>query len=446
MAATLPPDWSAVMLGGRYRLDTRLGSSTSDGNEWWQATDTVLARPVLVELGQFGIESPLAGTSRLAHPNVTSVYDTGAEGGRQWVVAELPRGRSLRNLLDRHGPFAPGPTVGIGVQLCAALAAAHRIGVSHGHLDLDRVIVSKEGRVKVGGFTGAGSPTSDVTAAGRVLYELLCGHSPDSAGAPVAPRLLRPGIPPALEDVVLRALGGGDQPITEAEALGSVLAGVDVGADDAVPDVVREPTPPAGTGPLRQRRRRPWWEPAAVALFVIVAAAAIALAVVSRKSSGNGPTGPGTAGGAGAISITKATAFDPPPGDGKEDDAALPLLIDGKTDTVWSTEFYATRDFGRLKKGVGVYMTLNGPTTLRTLTINSPSRGWLGQVYVANAPPPSVLAGWGRPVASFAVNGQVTSVSLGGVRGNLVLVWITDLGSAPPPQVKVDIGELSLSS
>ncbi|HWW53745.1 MAG TPA: hypothetical protein VNY84_08245 [Acidimicrobiales bacterium] len=445
MPATLPPDWSAVMLGGRYRLDTRLGSSTSEGNEWWQATDTVLARPVLVELGQLGIESSLAGTGRLAHPNVASVYDTGAEGGRQWVVAELPRGRSLRNLLDRHGPLAPGPTVGIGVQVCAALAAAHRIGVSHGHLDLDRVIVSKEGRVKVGGFTGAGSPAGDVTAAGRLLYELLCGHRPDD-GTPVAPRLLRPGVPPALEDVVLGALGGGNRSITDAETLRSALADVDVGTDDAIPDVVREPTPPAGTGPLRQRRRRPWWEPAAVALVVIVAAAAIALAVVSRNGSGNGPTAPGRAGGAGAISVAKATAFDPPPGDGKEDDAALPLLIDGKPDTVWSTEFYATRDFGHLKKGVGVYLTLNGPTKLRTLAINSPSRGWLGQVYVANAPPPSALAGWGRPVASFAVNGQVTSVSLGGAQGSLVLVWITDLGSAPPPQVKVDIGELSLSS
>ena len=442
MAATLPPDWSTVMLGGRYRLDSRLGSPTEEGSEWWQATDTVLARPVLVELGQSGLES-LPGTGRLAHPNVSAVYDTGSDDGRPWVIAELPRGRSLRQLLDGHGPFAPGPTVGIGLQLSAALAAAHRIGVSHGHLDLDRITVSEEGRVKVGGFTGSGSPTEDVTAAGCVLYELLCGHPPDSS-APVAPRLLRPGIPPALDDAVLGALGRGVSPIADAEALRLALTEVDAGSDDAAPDVVREPTPPVGTRPLRRRRGRPWWELVAVAAIVAAAVAAIILAVVSGKGPGHGTAASGTAAGGGAFTVARATAFDPPPGDGQEDDARLPLLIDGNPSTLWSTEFYTTHDFGRLKKGVGVFLTLNSATKLHTLTINSPSRGWTGQVYAATSAA-TTLAGWGKAVASFSVNSQVTSVGLGGVRGSVVLVWITDLGSAPPPQVKVDIGELTLS-
>ena len=441
MAATLPPDWSTVMLGGRYRLDTRLGAPSEEGSEWWQATDTVLARPVLVELGQCGIESTLPGTGRLAHPNVSAVYDTGSDDGRAWVVAELPRGQSLRQLLDGHGPFASGPTVGIGLQVSAALAAAHRIGVAHGHLDLDRVIVSDEGRVKVSGFTGAGSPPNDVVATGRVLYELLCGHGPDDR-TPVAPRLLRPGIPPSLDEVVLGALGRGASPIADAETLHAALASVDAGADDATPDVVREATPPVGTRPLKRHRRRPWWELTAVALIVCAGLAAIVLAVISRKGSGSGPPAPGTTRG-GALTVVKATAFDPPPGDGQEDDTRLPLLIDGNPATVWSTEVYTTHDFGHLKKGVGVYLTLNTAAKLHTLTINSPSRGWTGQVYVANAAA-STLAGWGKAVASFSVHSQVTSVGLGSTRGSTVLVWITDLG-APSPQAKVDIGELTLS-
>ena len=47
-------------------------------------------------------------------------------------------------------------------------------------------------------------------------------------------------------------------------------------------------------------------------------------------------------------------AYDPPPGDGSEQNAELPYATDGQLDTAWSTESYRTPNFGGLKQGVGI--------------------------------------------------------------------------------------------
>jgi putative peptidoglycan lipid II flippase len=447
---TAPPPYQAeTVLAGRYRLDAPVSPAADDGSQSWRATDTVLARPVFVELGPPGSATAsnqglVAAAGKIAHPNIAAVYDTGSGDERSWVVVEFPRGHSLRTLVDQHGPMSSDRTTLIGRQVAAALRAAHEAGVAHGHLDLERVMVTDDDRVKVVGFTGIGSTRQDVAAAGEVLYELLCGHPPDPDD-PSSPRQLRPGIPAGLDNTVMGALGYGTAEPSRAAALLAALASVDTGGDDATPDVVRDPTPPIGVIPVARHHSRRPWEARVVALAVL-AVALVAVVVVLLVWSGpkqRASSPPGRAAGS-SVPIAAVAAFDPPPGDLHENDANLPRLVDGNPATVWSTEFYSNRNFGNLKHGVGVSLTLTRNTKLRALVINSTSRNWKAEVYVASQPA-TTLAGWGHAANTpLTVTSPVTNIDLHGATGTALLLWITDLGDGVPPMVS--IGELTVLS
>ena len=137
--------------------------------------------------------------------------------------------------------------VALMIQILRALGYAHRRGIVHRDVKPQNVILDNEGQAKVADFgiaraggsemTETGtivgtvqylspeqaqgqpvSPRSDLYSAGIVLYELLTGQVPFDAESPVSialkqiserpvpPSQLEPGIPPALEAVVLRAL------------------------------------------------------------------------------------------------------------------------------------------------------------------------------------------------------------------------------------------------
>jgi hypothetical protein len=75
------------------------------------------------------------------------------------------------------------------------------------------------------------------------------------------------------------------------------------------------------------------------------------------------------------------TAYDPPPGDGVEDNPNIPLATDGNTATAWATEHYTTANFGNLKDGVGlVLQTHHAPAKLTSLTVTSDTLGWSGEI------------------------------------------------------------------
>ncbi|POM27466.1 Serine/threonine-protein kinase PknA [Actinomadura rubteroloni] len=207
------------LLGGRYRLDAVVGRGGM--GTVWRAYDLTLDREVAVKEVVLppGLSAAERGvlyertfrearaSARLNHPGVVTVHDVVEARDRPWIVMELVRARSLQDLLEL-GPLEHRRVAEIGLQMLAALRAAHEKGILHRDVKPSNVLITDSGRVVLTDFgiaqvegdatltqTGlvmgspayipperaAGEravPASDLWALGATLYAALEGHSP----------------------------------------------------------------------------------------------------------------------------------------------------------------------------------------------------------------------------------------------------------------------------
>ena len=164
------------LLGGRYRLEAKLGSGGM--GVVYRATDLTMHRAVAVKLVRgvdgVGLDEEVAGrflreaknTARVQHENIVEVYDLGrSDSGDMYFVMELLEGESLSTLLRRDGKVAPAITVHIARQMCAALHVAHSAEIIHRDLKPANVMLVRRGNdpfyVKVLDFGVAKSYTAD---------------------------------------------------------------------------------------------------------------------------------------------------------------------------------------------------------------------------------------------------------------------------------------------
>jgi serine/threonine-protein kinase len=206
-------------IGGRYRLDRRLGAGGM--STVFLAIDTVLERQVAVKLlaehladdevfvQRFRHEALAA--ARLQHPNIVQVFDSGQDqqSHRHYIVMEYVDGPSCSDLLREHGQLGIEDTVRIVVEACHGLDYAHRAGVVHRDVKPGNLLISNEtGAVKLADFgiakaaeqtrvTQVGSvlgtaaylspeqaqgkeagPSSDIYSLGVCAYQLLTGRLP----------------------------------------------------------------------------------------------------------------------------------------------------------------------------------------------------------------------------------------------------------------------------
>jgi serine/threonine protein kinase len=200
-------------------------------------------------------------SARLAHPNIVHIFELGAVDGEYFISMEYIRGHDLsetmRAIWKTLGPPRPELVAYIGREACRGLSYAHGLTDEHGrllgmiHRDVSpsNVMLSYEGAVKLLDFgiakaLGDGPETtksgtmkgkyaymapeqtegdnidnrSDIFACGIVLHEVLTGRRLFKGNNDVQtiervrrcevppPSLQNPAVPPALDDIILKAL------------------------------------------------------------------------------------------------------------------------------------------------------------------------------------------------------------------------------------------------
>ena len=140
------------LLGGRYRLDRRLGRGGMA--TVYEASDLALERRVAVKM----IRDDLLGSAdaaerfrreaksaaAFAHPNVVTVYDFGLTGGdRAFLVMELLHGATLRGEIRKETRLTALRTLAILRGVCAAIEAAHARDLVHRDLKPENIFLAR---------------------------------------------------------------------------------------------------------------------------------------------------------------------------------------------------------------------------------------------------------------------------------------------------------------
>ncbi len=87
----------------------------------------------------------LGAVGRLGHPGIAAVDDVVVGDGYFALRSRLVQGESLRALTTRLGALAPDAAARLIAQVCDALAAAHAVGLVHGGLHPDNVLITAGG-------------------------------------------------------------------------------------------------------------------------------------------------------------------------------------------------------------------------------------------------------------------------------------------------------------
>ncbi len=141
-----------VILADRYRLVSLIGSSAL--GYVYQAEHVGMGKVVVVKLirVEAGAEEEDVGDLFLTEfrdvANLTSMHtaenlDFGRDGANVYTVTEFFRGRDLGRLVQEGGPLESGRALRLMAQVCQALAEAHDMGIVHGRLKPENVMVTR---------------------------------------------------------------------------------------------------------------------------------------------------------------------------------------------------------------------------------------------------------------------------------------------------------------
>lgn len=245
------------ILGNRYEIIEKVGNGGMA--TVYKATDLVLKRYVAVKIlrDEFTtdeefikrFETEAQSAARLVHPNIVSIFDVGVDNGIYYIVMELIKGKTLKEIIvEERGPLPWKWSVNVAIQIASALEMAHKNNIIHRDIKPHNIIITEDGIAKVtdfgiakavsnstitafgttigsvhyfspeharGGYTDA---KSDLYSLGVVMYEMVTGKVPFDADTPVSVALkhmqeepvppieMNPHLPEAVNKIILKAL------------------------------------------------------------------------------------------------------------------------------------------------------------------------------------------------------------------------------------------------
>ena len=250
-------DLKGRLLGNRYEILEKIGSGGMA--TVYKAKCHVLNRYVAIKIlrdefttdeefvKRFEVEAQSAAS--ITHPNIVSIYDVGVDGNLHYIVMELIKGKTLKDIIvEERGPLPWKWSVNIAIQIASALETAHRNHIIHRDIKPHNIIITEDGVAKVTDFgiakavsnstitafgTTIGSvhyfspeharggytdEKSDIYSLGVVMYEMLTGRVPFDADTPVSVALkhmqeeptpaiaVNPAVPIAVNDIIMKAL------------------------------------------------------------------------------------------------------------------------------------------------------------------------------------------------------------------------------------------------
>ncbi len=245
-----------TVLGNRYEILSEIGSGGMA--KVYKAKCRYLQRIVAIKvlkdefredsefLKRFDTEAQAAAS--LTHPNIVQIYDVGRDNNRYYIVMEYVEGITLKEYITERQSLEWREAINISIQICSALAKAHSRHIIHRDIKPHNIMMNSDGVPKVADFGIARSVSSetattkldtvgsvhysspeqvrggytdeksDIYSIGVTIFEMVTGKLPFDGETPVAialqhiqdeppvPSSIKPGIPQALDHIILKAM------------------------------------------------------------------------------------------------------------------------------------------------------------------------------------------------------------------------------------------------
>jgi serine/threonine protein kinase len=247
---------------GKYRLEEVIGSGSMSVVH--RATETTTGRVVAIKISNSltsyrrlttWFEREIQILSKLQHPNICALLDSGVTDGRKYIVMPLVEGNTLTEFVDRQNAISIKQIIKIVKSVAGALQHAHENGIVHRDLKPANIILGKDGKstlidfglaslqepdgdgVKERDIVGTPAymspeqvkgdydqigPQSDIHALGVIMYQLLTCRLPFNGSIstifekildkqPNRPSRFRGRLQPELEQICMKAMSKAPQ-------------------------------------------------------------------------------------------------------------------------------------------------------------------------------------------------------------------------------------------